>query len=167
MNHSTNARPEPKPTIVSTALNMGRIAIATNPKLRHELVFLGDLNGLGELVETLLLGLVQRNTALPLANGQPAYSLESTQQLIDHVQAVISASRLPALLEGLGDIAHLIDLASEYVKIGWDISISLNHAISDMASAAGATIPTNKPSAPQTQPDGPKRTMQRKRLYDE
>lgn len=134
---------------------MGKIALATNPKLRNELTFLGDLNGLAELLETLLLGLVQRNTALPLESGKPAYSLESTQQLITHTQAAINASRLPALLEGLEDIAHLIDLASEYTKMGWDISASLNQAISDIVK-----IDTPQPTAQPAK-------MQRKRLYDE
>lgn len=160
MNYSTNnARPEPTPTTISTALNMGKIALATNPKLRNELTFLGDLNGLAELLETLLLGLVQRATALPLANGQPAYSLESTQQLIAHTQAVINASRLPALMEGLEDIAQLISLASEYVGLGWDISIALNHAISDM-------VKIDTTAQPPAQPNGQPRTMQRKRLYE-
>lgn len=169
MNHSTNnARPEPNPTALTTALNMGKIALATNSKLRNELTFLGDLNGLAELLETLLLGLIQRTTALPLENGQPAYSLESTQQLITHTQAVINASRLPALMEGLEDIAQLISLASDYVGLGWDISISLNQAISDIVRVDLAGNTHTPAALPVTaQPANQPTKMQRKRLYDE
>lgn len=140
--------------IISTALNMGKVKLQCscnhNPQLRQELSFVGDLSGLAQLVETLLLGLIQRYAALPdQRSGQPAYTPDSNQQLIAHIQAVIDASQLPAMMEGLEDIGNVVALAVDYVGLGWDASIALNQAITDSV-----------------QRPEPTRTMKRKKLYE-